>query len=73
MGLLRWEMCPRRAKLHRYVWGSSSVGNVLVSDDSSNGTDFPEIVTAGMIDYSGNLNISVNNKTAASPWFGASA
>ena len=51
------------SKLHRYVWGSSSVGNVLVSDDSSNGTDFPEIVTAGMIDYSGNHNISINNKT----------
>ena len=29
----------------------------------SNGTDFPEIVTAGMIDYSGNHNISINNKT----------
>lgn len=51
------------SKLHRYVWGSSSVGNVLASDDSSNGTDFPEIVTAGMIDYSGNHNISINNKT----------
>ena len=51
------------SKLHRYVWGSSSVGNVLVSDDSSTGTDFPEIVTAGMIDYSGNHNISINNKT----------
>lgn len=51
------------SKQHRYVWGSSSVGNVLASDDSSNGTDFPEIVTAGMIDYSGNHNISINNKT----------
>ena len=51
------------SKKHRYVWGSSSVGNVLASDDSSNGTDFPEIVTAGMIDYSGNHNISINNKT----------
>ena len=51
------------SKLHRYVWGSSSVGNVLASDDSSNGTDFPEIVTAGMIDYGGNHNISINNKT----------
>ena len=51
------------SKPRRYVWGSSSVGNVLASDDSSNGTDFPEIVTAGMIDYSGNHNISINNKT----------
>ena len=51
------------SKKHRYVWGSSSVGNVLASDDSSNGTDFPEIVTAGMIDYGGNHNISINNKT----------
>ncbi len=51
------------SKQHRYVWGSSSVGNVLASDDSSNGTDFPEIVTAGMIDYCGNHNISINNKT----------
>ena len=51
------------SKEHRYVWGSSSVGNVLASDDSSNGTDFPEIVTAGMIDYGGNHNISINNKT----------
>lgn len=51
------------SKQHRYVWGSSSVGNVLASDDSSNGTDFPEIVTAGMIDYGGNHNISINNKT----------
>jgi len=51
------------SKLHRYVWGSSSVGNVLVSDDSSTGTDFPEIVTAGMIDYTGTHNITINNKT----------
>ena len=51
------------SKLHRYVWGSSSVGNVLGSDDSSNGTDFPEIVTAGMIDYTGTHNITINNKT----------
>ena len=50
------------SKLHRYVWGSSSVGNVLVSDDSSNGTDFPEIVTAGMIDYTGTHNITINNR-----------
>ena len=50
------------SKLRRYVWGSSSVGNVLVSDDSSNGTDFPEIVTAGMIDYTGTHNITINNK-----------
>lgn len=50
------------SKPRRYVWGSSSVGNVLVSDDSSNGTDFPEIVTAGMIDYTGTHNITINNK-----------
>ena len=50
------------SKPHRYVWGSSSVGNVLVSDDSSNGTDFPEIVTAGMIDYTGTHNITINNR-----------
>ena len=50
------------SKQHRYVWGSSSVGNVLASDDSSNGTDFPEIVTAGMIDYTGTHNITINNR-----------
>ena len=50
------------SKKHRYVWGSSSVGNVLASDDSSNGTDFPEIVTAGMIDYTGTHNITINNR-----------
>lgn len=50
------------SKPRRYVWGSSSVGNVLASDDSSNGTDFPEIVTAGMIDYTGTHNITINNR-----------
>lgn len=51
----------------RYVWSTSSVGNVIVSDDSSTGTDFPEIVTAGWIDISmdasSGKNIAVDEST----------
>ena len=47
----------------RYVWSTSSVGNVIVSDDSSTGTDFPEIVTAGWVDTKSGKDIELDEKT----------
>ena len=38
------------AQSGRMVWGTSSVGNVIASDNSGAQTDFPEIVTAGLKD-----------------------
>lgn len=49
---------------NRYVWSTSSVGNVIVSDDSATGTDFPEIVTAGWVDVNGSgKDIELDEKT----------
>ena len=51
---------------YRMVWGTSSVGNVIASDDSGVMTDFPEIVTVGMQDNESkdmhNINVDGNDK-----------
>lgn len=51
---------------YRMVWGTSTVGNVIASDDSGGSTDFPEIVTVGMQDNEStdmhNINVDGNDK-----------
>ena len=51
---------------YRMVWGTSSVGNVIASDDSGGSTDFPEIVTVGLQDNESkamhNINVDGNDK-----------
>ena len=48
------------------VWGTSSVGNVIASDDSGGSTDFPELVTVGLQDNESkamhNINVDGNDK-----------
>ena len=50
---------------YRMVWGTSSVGNVIASDDSGGSTDFPEIVTVGLQDNESkafhNINVDGND------------
>ena len=50
---------------YRMVWGTSTVGNVIASDDSGVFTDFPEIVTVGMQDNESkdmhNINVDGND------------
>ncbi len=50
---------------YRMVWGTSTVGNVIASDDSGGSTDFPEIVTVGMQDNESkdmhNINVDGND------------
>ncbi len=55
-----WWRCVLGEQAALPVRGAS-VGNVLASDDSSNG-DGRRSSRRGMIDYSGNHNISINNK-----------
>ena len=51
---------------YRMVWGTSTVGNVIASDDSGVITDFPEIVTVGLQDNESkdmhNINVDGNDK-----------
>ena len=54
---------------YRMVWGTSTVGNVIASDDSGVIADFPEIVTVGMQDNESKdfHNINVDGDDTLAP------